>query len=410
MCDNNRITLDDVVSIISSEGMVIHTNGRTFQCECPSCHDRRGKFYVTLGEGYYCHRASCGLKGKDPIKLFMEYFPSPDYEGDDGYKNAVKDIYASIGGDVSYQKQQWKEMTKQYDVERKSDDYCSKVYFSMIKLCYLRKEHKEDLLRRGLTEEQIRRFLFRSVPKDRYGLCRLLIKMGYDLEGVPGFYKDDKGNWTCFGVSGYLCPVFDGERNILLGFQVRVDNPRDGGKYIWFASKDKPGGASSGSIPTFLPGKNQRAIIVTEGILKATVIYSLLGGEVSVIGVAGIKSLKGLIPYFELYKDTSTLIFEAYDMEKCGHSDDAHTEEKYRSVEEWARKLQEKAEEYGINSRPLKWDLSPEGEWNGTYKGLDDFLLDYDRKDVFLWYLLDKMRKNQKMTEFLRAQQKEVES
>ena len=71
----DRITLDDIMTLISNEGKIIRTNGRTFQCECPSCHDRRGKFYVTLGEGYYCQRASCEFHGRDwERKLTVKVF------------------------------------------------------------------------------------------------------------------------------------------------------------------------------------------------------------------------------------------------------------------------------------------------------------------------------------------------
>ena len=399
---NDRITLDDIMTLISNEGKIIRTNGRTFQCECPSCHDRRGKFYVTLGEGYYCQRASCEFHGRDPIKLFMEYFPSLDYTEEDGCKNAVKDIYASLGGDVAYQKQEWKEIQKKYaDIERKSDEYCSNVYFSFISLLTLRKNHKDDLLRRGFTEEQIKKFLFRSMPKDTKGVANLLITKGYDLEGVPGFYKDEKGVWMCKYAEGYLCPVFDGEKNLILGFQIRLDNPYDGLKYIWFASKDKIGGVTSGSPSTYLPGKYSKCIIITEGILKATCIYALLGQNVSVVGVPGIKSIKGLKPYLDIIENSSALIFEAYDMEKEGRSSDEKEQEKFDSIKDWADKLCKMVEEYKLNYHHLTWDTDANGVWKEKYKGLDDFLLEYDEKDKFLRYIVGKAQKNQAMYEFL---------
>ena len=52
--------------------------------------------------------------------------------------------------------------------------------------------------KRGLTEEQIRQFGFKSTPP--YFLCRSLteklISQGCTVAGVPGFYRHEKGYWT----------------------------------------------------------------------------------------------------------------------------------------------------------------------------------------------------------------------
>ena len=62
--------------------------------------------------------------------------------------------------------------------------------------------------------------------------------MGCVLEGVPGFYEEESGEWSIHFTaksSGFLVPV----RNIegfIVGMQIRLDHPYDGRKYMWLSS------------------------------------------------------------------------------------------------------------------------------------------------------------------------------
>lgn len=74
------------------------------------------------------------------------------------------------------------------------------TYSLLLSMLPLTPTHKAHLLspRRGLTEEQIARFGFKSTPPAF--LCRSyaerLRRHGCTLQGVPGFYQDDAGRWT----------------------------------------------------------------------------------------------------------------------------------------------------------------------------------------------------------------------
>ena len=82
--------------------------------------------------------------------------------------------------------------------------------------------------------EQIKERKYRSMPL--YGIHLIieeLLKKGCQLEGVPGFYRDENGQWTMnvkAKNSGFLVPVesMDGK---IQACQIRLDHPRDNNKY-----------------------------------------------------------------------------------------------------------------------------------------------------------------------------------
>ena len=83
------------------------------------------------------------------------------------------------------------------------------VYTDFLRHLTLNPEHREDLLRRGLPEYELRHF--KSLPdeaKTRWNICKLLNKR-YGLADVPGFQEKTsrKGNkyWDCIP-SGMLIP------------------------------------------------------------------------------------------------------------------------------------------------------------------------------------------------------------
>ncbi|MGB3401169.1 MAG: hypothetical protein WBA77_00600 [Microcoleaceae cyanobacterium] len=95
-------------------------------------------------------------------------------------------------------------------------------------------KHREDLLRRGLTDEQINQGMFASVKKWQ----KLSSPVSHLLPGV-----NIDGRSLNIGYSGYLCPIWhDG---LIIGCQVRLDSGE--GKYRWLTSvnKKRPNGQTS---------------------------------------------------------------------------------------------------------------------------------------------------------------------
>ncbi|BDA71539.1 hypothetical protein CAL7716_057050 [Calothrix sp. PCC 7716] len=143
--------------------------------------------------------------------------------------------------------------------------------------------HREDLLSRGLTDEQINLGMFRSVVQWQ----KLDFQVNYKLAGVS--INGD----SLITQAGYLCPVWAPNGEIIT-WQLHSDDAETG-KYKWASSqtKNRPNGATSHLINGELPITCCRPIGYTtskrvrmeEGILKPW-ISAQKRGEI-VLGAAG---------------------------------------------------------------------------------------------------------------------------
>ncbi len=402
--DNEKFTIEDVINLCGLNIEKTFSSDRGVQAlleTCPHCGCGKGKFYANLSKSLFCcHK--CGFTG-NALKLYKECNPSSDYEGPDGNKHACRDIYAQIRGESyvrEFRQKSFERLQLDPVVERAEDAYCSMVYRAMLHKLKLREEHKKELLgKRGLKEDQIAMYLFRSTPfkKEAEELCRYLVQTGFELEGVPGFFWDNeiKGWNIKFNGSGYLIPVFDGERNLILGFQIHLDNPFNGNKYTWFTSTGKEKGTGCGALCARLPGKEDSPFLVVEGTLKALLVYAFLDREITVLSVPGTTSLNGLKSYFDDFSG-DMLMFDAFDMDRYENE----------NVMRDNKKLIDIAESFDIMSESLKWDFNEEGEWKGTYKGLDDMLLalNNEQRSAFIARLRKKYQDQKKLNAFFAEQ------
>ena len=241
----------------------------------------------------------------------------------------------------------------------------------------LRAAHREHLRspKRGLSDEQIEALGFKSTPPPF--LCRSitdrLIRQGFRVQGVPGFYRDDSGHWTMAfykKTAGILIPAigFDGR---LQGFQIMLDVPlkhkddppeKPGAKYIWFSSSSKTDGTGSGSPVHLIGDPSARVVYVIEGLLKADISHCLTGRTFAAI--AGANNTSPLDPLFALLAQNGTEeIIEAHDMDKYNN----------QMTMAGASKIYLTARKYGMNCRRLTW--------NPNYKGFDDWQLALRREN-----------------------------
>ena len=158
-------------------------------------------------------------------------------------------------------------------------------YRKMLSMLTLADCDRNDLLNRGLTNEQIESIGYRSVEQWQ--------KLPESLDSkLPGLSA--KGLQLNVPEPGYLCPAYDAKGRIC-AFQVRSRNAEDGRKYYWLTgrTKNNPEGAipnlRSGElpIPVFWPEeitKNQIAFV--EGVGSKHVLAALRLG-CPVIGAAG---------------------------------------------------------------------------------------------------------------------------
>ncbi len=366
-------------------------NGEIFAV-CPFCGNKKGKFSYLITKGnksnlYNCW--SCGESGS----MFDLYRKLSDKSYDEhDYKAMSRDIYKALDNGVSNFVDYTKFKNETNESDRREDEYLHKVYKAFLSLLTLKNEHKQDLVRRGLSEKIISAYGFKSIPTNKEGICKKLISKGYSLKGVPGFYQKANGDWTINAANGYLCPLFN-HRN-LVGFQVRSDNPKNNCKYVWLSSTGKENGCSSGGRSNFLLGRHKDVFIITEGILKATIIYELLNREISVVGVPGVNAIKDLKNNFDYFENA--FVFEAYDMDKALNYKNEEERKKTENIFKASIELKRILNESNINNFPIIWDYDENRRWKGNFKGLDDFLYVYTKKHDymnFVKYLLEKSKR-----------------
>lgn len=402
---NYEFNIFDVAQVLGLQP-VGRQRGGTQEYVCPFCGSKSGSFAITSyknGETrnlYRCLKTSCDAKG-NMIQLYM------NLTGVSDYKQAEKEIRDRIGT-VTNTEFIYDQISQHDDVvECASDETLDKVYRTMYKHLQLLDRDKADLSRRGLSKEHFE--IFRTVPLDkeeRRRICRCIMREGLSLKGVPGFYKNRYGTWdinTYDKIDGYFCPEFS-QDGLMYGFQIRLANPqKPDDKYRAFSSNGKSYGTSAGARNTWLWGEDRNMIVFTEGVLKATVIYRLLNGKVSVVGVPGV-SQKGCIDLalrtlkeagvkkiylaFDMdrcmgtvcrrdYKEDACLLcdcgFESYQIKECPKK----REKKKGLINCWSY-VANKAIQVGFVPKEslisVSWGLKPNGVWDGVHKGFDDYL------------------------------------
>lgn len=232
-----------------------------------------------------------------------------------------------------------------------------------IELSALYSYHADALLQRGLGDDTIARNLYASVPNRIVGdnLAETLSKE-FNLEGIPGFYKNTNGKW-CLNTyhKGYYVP-FRNHKGLIFGIQIRLDVPIDRKKYVWLSTANKEGGASSGSPLHFVNTniiKETNAIYVTEGTLKADVIGEI--GKVGVTAMAGVRTVRSrdLVEVIQVLFPNLKQVFLALDM-------DFQTNETVGKV---LLDLEMEFQKWnGLEVNTLIWDIN-------DGKGFDDYLL-----------------------------------
>jgi len=242
-------------------------------------------------------------------------------------------------------------------INRAASNTIHQTYSMLLSMLNLAKSHREQLLSRGLSQEQITEFNYKSVPAfGQQRLCTKLLQSGCTLEGVPGFFREN-GEWNVkLKAPGILIPVrgIDGK---IAGIQIRLDKPINNRKYIWFSSPDLDGGASSGAPVHFIGDPTAKRIFVTDGALKGAVAHILTG--YTFVCLPGAKSLGGLNDLLlQLKSNGTTEALEAFNINKL-------TDKK---AAESAAKLREKLSFYGFKVTSAIWS-------NESLNGVDDYYL-----------------------------------
>jgi hypothetical protein len=170
-----------------------------------------------------------------------------------------------------------------------STDVRHAVYSALLAGLVLSGRHREALRQRGLTDAEIDRRSYRSLP----GLGRprmvsaLREQFGDAIFGVPGIVARQKYNRsypTVAGAAGLLVPVRDvAERIVALLVRRDTDGPS---KYVWLTSSRDGGPGPGAPVHTSLGVEGPAEVVrITEGPLKADIAAALTG--LPTIGLPG---------------------------------------------------------------------------------------------------------------------------
>jgi hypothetical protein len=168
----------------------------------------------------------------------------------------------------------------------------NEIYKAFLASLNLSKSHREDLRRRGFTDEMIDQNVYKTLPiHGRAAIARVLHERFDDkVLSVPGFVvkEGQSGRYvTVRGPKGLVVPVRDPVRRIIALKVRRDDSTNDGSKYVYLTSAGfggpSPGAPAHVPLGTTTPAELVR---VTEGELKADAAVAISGlATVSIPGV-----------------------------------------------------------------------------------------------------------------------------
>lgn len=185
--------------------------------DCPNCGRKRKLNIKLYGEkAHLCRCNVCNWHGNS-ISL---------YKAVTGATEPYKDILERLGNktvpNTTYRQE------KHLTSSMASVQARSQAFLNMFRELSLDKEDEEDLLRRGLPKDFIKRKAYRSIYlptyEDARRIAKTLERKGVLLKGVQGFYKN-KNQWTSVRVKhkGYTVPYLD-RHAFVQGFQIRKRN------------------------------------------------------------------------------------------------------------------------------------------------------------------------------------------
>ncbi|MDO4167607.1 MAG: DUF3854 domain-containing protein [Eubacteriales bacterium] len=341
----------DVVSLL---GIPMPPSGRSsYYVPCPCCDSSPRKKHLNINlkkEVFRCPR--CGVSG-GIFDLYALYTGTPRDQ-------VRKALVEQLGMPEEPKRPRRKVQSQPQQIEECpiiDIDARHATYSALLSKLTLAVDHKENLLNRGLTENDIIRLGYKSTPVvGMSAIAAQLQSEGMYLAGVPGFYRTGNGSWTFIHEQrGILIPVRDRQGRIQ-GLQIRRDNVARR-KFRWVSSAEKPDGCRAEGW-THLAGSVKPKMILTEGPMKADVIHALTG--FTVLAVPGVNALTQLeSALIDLQKEGLTEIKTAFDMDFATNH---HVQNGYDSL---LALLSNMGFQFGTYL------------WDPRYKGLDDYIWEY---------------------------------
>lgn len=291
-------------------------NRNEIRTDCPFC-GKRGKFYLNVTKGTYnCQMADCRARG-GMLELHKELAHLPDRSA------ALKDLMAAYNKMSPADRQA---LSVRAEMMQKEDskplhladiEVRDRVYSRMLDYLPLASEDRADLLRRGLTDQEIKRLRIVSTPVLCHTTAKVMLgedyadtNKRYQKSGsdIPCLYPMNGETYCVKMPPGILIPVLDRNGKIPMLQSRRRNLPETASeeekrgyhKYSQLSSSWKEGGCSTSGIPKihhigfdFDAEKTPVQVCLTEGALKADVASFLEGGKayIAVLGVNDVNQL-----------------------------------------------------------------------------------------------------------------------
>ncbi len=345
-----RIRMTDIIPLIDIPEPQF---GRvTYNVPCPCCDDNPRKKHLNINlekDVFRCPR--CGFSGG----VFDLYA----YYAGINRKNARETLLARLNMDdpealKAPARRKISPPPQTIECPITDIDTRHETYTALLSKLSLASDHQKNLVSRGLTQEMIQQLGYKTTPI--FGtsmIAKQLQAEGFYLSGVPGFYHNADSSWNFVReYRGILIPARTPDGKIQ-GLQIRRDDVSKR-KFRWLSSIGKTDGTKA-ECWTHLAGPPQETVIITEGPMKADVIYSLTGQ--TVLAVPGVNALSHLKEVLKQLREQGTRhIMTAFDMDYLSNP---NVQTGYESLIKMLR-------EFGISYGTYLWDPQ--------YKGLDDYI------------------------------------
>jgi len=248
------------------------------------------------------------------------------------------------------------------------------TYSNLLSMLSLGANHRESLLLRGLSGDDIVRLGYKTTPAVRAPkIVTQLLERGCDLQGVPGFFCDSTtGRWKLdIRGSGIMLPDRNSKGEIE-AIQIRLDKVHKS-KFNNLTSVDQYYGTSAACCPHFVGvTENVESVYLTEGVMKSDIAFHLsreLGYPRGFVGLTGVGNTNQFRRALRELEDLGIKkIMVAFDM-------DSLTNDNVRAARE---RVIEIGCEAGFEMTPLSWDP--------RYKGIDDLLYAAKKKRMEAQY------------------------
>ncbi len=324
----------------------------SYYVQCPCCDDNPNKKHLNINlkkDVFRCPK--CGVSGGvlDLYALFS------GVARDKAYKALAEKLNPmGTNADVRPKRKSLPKPTFVEEYPMTDIETRHATYSALLSKLSLANDHRQNLINRGLNDEDIKRLGYKTTPLvGLQTLAKQLRTNGCYLSGVPGFYKTETDIWTFVSEKrGILIPVRD-PNGLIQGLQIRRDDVQRR-KFRWVSSAEKKDGCRAEGWTHFV-GKMSSTVILTEGPMKADVINALSG--LTVLAVPGVNTLTQLKISLDVLKGRGLKkVMTAFDMDFSLN----------KNVQIGFNNLLSLLDDMGFKFGTYLWDTQ--------YKGLDDFI------------------------------------